>query len=215
MSAESTLCLVVFARAPIPGAAKTRLVPALGTEGAARLQQRMTEHILAATRAAALGPVALWCAPSADHPFFAACRERFGVSLHTQPDGGLGERLRAAHDAAFQHHDGLLVIGTDCPILDAGRLQEAAADLEDSEAVLVPAEDGGYVLLGLRRPCASAFDGIDWGGERVAAQTRERLHAAGVCCRVRQPLWDVDRPEDLARLQRELPHLAAGLRARS
>ena len=211
MYADSRLCLAVFARAPIPGAAKTRLAAHIGADAAARLQQRMTEHVLFTARSAALGAVALWCAPSIRHPFFRACRERFGVSLHTQRGCDLGARLRTAHDASFRRFARLLVIGTDCPILDAQALRAAAADLDRHDAVLVPAEDGGYVLLGLSKPCASAFADIAWGSAEVADQTLERFRAAGVSCRVRSPLWDVDRPQDLGRLARHLPHLLDGL----
>jgi rSAM/selenodomain-associated transferase 1 len=211
MSVEPCLCILVFARAPVPGKAKTRLAAAIGARQAAVLQQRMTQQVLSTACRASNGPVALWCTPSTRHPFFRACREQFGLTLHRQHGGDLGARLIAAHNRAFRRYARVLVIGTDCPILDLHTLRAAAADLDRNDAVLVPAEDGGYVLLGLARPCAEAFVDIDWSGPQVSAQTLERFRAAGVTCRVRNALWDVDRPQDLVRLARLMPHLTAGL----
>jgi glycosyltransferase A (GT-A) superfamily protein (DUF2064 family) len=95
----------------------------------------------------------------------------------------------------------VLLIGTDCPALDVAALRAAAAALEaGDDAVLVPAEDGGYVLVGLARPVAALFDRIAWGSDRVMRESRERLRAAGLRWRELAPSWDVDRPEDLARL---------------
>ena len=205
--ADPATAVLVFARAPNPGEAKTRLIPALGPDGAALLQQRMTERALATACAAAVGPVALWCSPSTGHSFFAACRARFGVSLQTQCGATLGERLQHAHDESLRSQPRLLVMGTDCPILSPGKLRVAAAALGKHDAVVIPAEDGGYVLLGLARPCRAAFEAIDWGSARVLAQTLERLAQAGLSYRLLQPLWDVDRPGDLARLASRLPRM--------
>jgi uncharacterized protein len=211
MSADGDTAVLVFARAPTPGAAKTRLIPALGAIGAALLQERMTERVLATARASHLGPLYLWCTPSTAHSFFHACRDRYAASLLPQIGNDRGERLLAAHDHAFASHRRMLVIGTDCPVLQAEDLGRAVRDLEDSDAVLVPAEDGGYVLLGLRQRFPHAFADISWGGAGVAAETLERFRAAGVHCRVHRPLWDVDRPEDLVRLASQLPSLLEGL----
>jgi rSAM/selenodomain-associated transferase 1 len=197
--------VLVFARAPIPGEAKTRLIPALGPGGAALLQQRMTERALETACAAAVGPVSLWCSPSIEHPFFAACRGRFEVRLQAQCGATLGERLLHAHESTFGSHARLLVMGADCPILTRGDLCAAAAALGDHDAVVIPAEDGGYVALGLARPCPAAFESIDWGSARVLGQTLERLARAGLSYRLSDPLWDVDRPEDLVRLASRLP----------
>jgi hypothetical protein len=123
--------------------------------------------------------------------------------------------LRYAHDAAFGAHRRIVLIGTDCPMLTVEHLIRAASSLDDHDAALVPAEDGGYVLLGLSQPCPRAFAAIDWGSDRVLAQTRARLAQAGLRVRVADPLWDVDRPQDLDRLRQCLPALVAGLGAAS
>jgi rSAM/selenodomain-associated transferase 1 len=211
MSADPDLALLVFARAPIPGAAKSRLIPSLGAEGAALLQQRMTQRALETATAARIGAVSLWCTPTAQHPFFAACGAGYDVRLRTQSGADLGERLLHAHDRTFRSYPRLLVIGTDCPILGTHDLRTAQAELRDSDAVVIPAHDGGYVLLGLARPCPAVFLDIEWGSARVLDQTLARLRECGRSCRVLPELWDVDREEDLVRLAACLPEMVAEL----
>ena len=203
-SAEPDVALpavAVFARAPVPGEAKTRLIPSLGAVGAARLQAALIRGALRTATDAALGPVSLWCAPDCMHPVFTACRDDFGIVLAPQDGPDLGARMLHAFTVLCPQ-PGVLLIGADCPALTAGALRAAAAALgEGDDAVFIPAEDGGYVLIGLARPVAALFDGIAWGSDRVMAQSRERLRAAGVRWRELAPSWDVDRPEDLARLR--------------
>jgi rSAM/selenodomain-associated transferase 1 len=211
MYAESDSALLVFARAPEPGRTKSRLIPALGAEGAALLQRRMTEHTLDTACAARIGCVSLWCTPCVRHPFFVACSARYGVTLHEQAGPGLGERLLGAHDWAFRAYPRLLVIGTDCPILSVQHLRHADAELRRSDAVVIPAEDGGYVLLGLARRCPEVFREIDWGSSAVLDQTLARLRESERSCQVLPPLWDVDRAADLQRLAAWLPGMVEDL----
>jgi rSAM/selenodomain-associated transferase 1 len=193
----------VFAKAPVAGEVKTRLVPLLGPEGVARLHADLVRRALAVARAADIGPVELWCAPDAQDYFLASCAREFGATLHVQRGGDLGERMEAAFRAALGENAALVVIGADCPALTPRALRDAAGALRDHEVVVAPAEDGGYVLLGLARSIPSLFEGIEWGGPRVMAQTRERLSAAGARWTELETLWDIDRPEDYARLERE------------
>lgn len=192
----------MLAKAPIAGLAKTRLVPALSAGCAARLQRRLTLHTLETARQAQVGPVTLWCAPDTGHRFFRAVHRRLGVECLAQPEGDLGERMHAA----FKHHcrqGPLLLIGTDCPALDARHLRAAADALRDGcDAVFNPAADGGYVLVGLRSPQAVLFSGMRWGTADVMAETRSRARDLRV--KELETLWDVDTPEDLSRL-RSLP----------
>ncbi len=192
--------IAVFARAPEAGRAKTRLIPALGAQGAARLQRQLTLRAVRTAREAGLGPVTLWCAPDSQHRLFRALRRSAGVECRAQPAGDLGARMLDA----FRWHCGegpLLLIGTDCPALAADDLRAAARALrEGSDAVFLPAEDGGYVLIGLRRPQPHLFDGIAWGTSSVMDETRARLRAAGATWQEPKTLWDVDRPADLQRL---------------
>jgi len=192
--------VAVFARAPVAGAAKTRLMPVLGAAGAARLQAAFVRRALRTAIDAALGPVSLWCAPDCGNPFFTACREEFDVALAPQQGGDLGARMAHAFDSLCAAHP-VLLIGTDCPALEGDTLRRAAGALAQGEdAVFVPAEDGGYVLIGLARPFAALFHGIAWGSDQVMVQSRERLRAEGLRWRELPPCWDVDRPEDVARL---------------
>lgn len=197
----SRTTVIVFAKAPVPGEAKTRLIPNLGAAGAARLHAALVERALETARAAGLGSVELCCAPDATHPFFATCAERFGATLSTQVAGELGARMSAAFDRVVPNAGPALLIGTDCPALESEHLREAAAALATGcNAVLGPAEDGGYVLVGLARPSLQVFEGIEWGGSNVLRHTRARLATLGWRWHELAELWDVDRPDDLARL---------------
>ncbi len=188
----------IFARAPQPGRVKTRLIPALGAAGAARLHAQLLRRTLATVASAGL-PAELWVTPDGCHPLF---REA-GLPCRLQQGADLGARMQHALSAGLARAARVVLIGCDCPVLDGEYLAAAFAALETHDAVLGPAEDGGYVLIGLRRP-AAVFDGIEWGGERVLAQTRARLAAAGLAWRELDTLWDVDRPADLVRWRQKL-----------
>ncbi len=195
------VAIAVLARAPVPGLAKTRLIPALGAHGAAVLQERFTARSVATACESAIGPVTLWGTPDITHPAFREIVARHGVALARQPEGDLGERMLAAVAAA---RGPALVLGTDCPALRAEHLRACAEALRaESDAVAIPAEDGGYVLIGLRRPRAELFHGMVWGVATVMEETRARARAAGLSLVERAPLWDVDLPEDIERCERE------------
>ena len=200
--------VAILARAPIPGQAKTRLIPTLGAEGAARLQSWLLQRAVAMALVADVGPLTLWCAGDPRHPDFALCRAFGSVAVRHQPEGDLGARMRMALREAASP-DGTLIVGTDCPALTAAHLRQAARALRERDAVVFPAEDGGYVLIGLRAAAAEVFARIDWGTERVMAQTRARLRALGASWDEPATLWDVDRPEDLERLLAMAPEVRA------
>ena len=175
---------MVFARAPVPGRAKTRLIPLLGERGAARLSERMLEKTLRTAKAAGFDPNLLFSS--------------------SQGPGDLGDRMHRAFDRALKKHESAILIGSDCPALRASDLRAAARALKNgASAVLAPAEDGGYALIGLRRNSRRLFAGVAWGGPRVFEQTRVRLARLGWRWKKLRTLWDVDRPEDVARLRRE------------
>jgi rSAM/selenodomain-associated transferase 1 len=201
--AAGSVRLIVFAKAPRPGLAKTRLIPALGPEGAAALAQRMLHHALGAAVASGLGPVELCAAPDASDPLLQQAAEAQGASLAAQGEGDLGARM----DRALMRHLGdagvlgALLIGTDAPALDAVRLREAAQALRDGhDAVFVPALDGGYALVGLRRADPRVFAGMRWSHDRVMHDTRTRLAAAGLRWAELAPVADIDEPPDLVHL---------------
>lgn len=190
--------IAIFAKAPQAGAAKTRLIPALGAAGAARLQRRLTLRALRLVKQFGTTQMTLWCSPDTHHHFFRAVHTCFGLKLCKQSGAHLGARMANAFAA---HNGPLLLIGTDCPAMESGHLVSAARLLhEGNDAVFIPAEDGGYVLVGLQRPQPRLFENIDWGRESVMAQTRERLAELGLRWAEPVTLWDVDRPSDLARL---------------
>lgn len=195
-----TTATIVFAKAPRPGAVKTRLVPALGAAGASLLHERLVDRTLATVAAAGLGPVELCGDPAADS-FLAARAAAHGATLTGQGPGDLGARMQRAFARVLAAAPAALAVGCDCPALAPAHLRAAGAALAAGhDAVLVPAEDGGYVLIGLARVDASLFEHIGWGGPEVLALTRARLAALGWRWLELDPLWDVDRPEDLARL---------------
>ncbi len=195
---KSSIHIAIFTKAPQPGAVKPRLIPTLGPLGAARLQRRLTLHAMEVATRFAPKKVTLWCAPDAQHRFFRALQTHCGIQVRSQAGANLGARM--AH--AFAVHDGpLLLIGSDCPALQVEHLEGAANALRDgNDAVFIPAEDGGYVLVGLRRPQPHLFEDIAWGGARVMAQTRERLLEAKLRWAEPFTLWDVDQAADLERL---------------
>lgn len=194
--------IAILAKAPVPGLAKTRLISSIGAHAAAVLQERMTERAVSTTVEAAIGPVTLWCAPDPGHPSFRELVSRYGIALKRQPESDLGTRMLAAMQGPT------LVIGTDCPALTVEHLRAAAEALRGAEIVLIPAEDGGYVLIGTRAPQPQLFDGIAWGTAAVLQETRARISTLGLKAAELAPLWDIDTEADLARLERLFPEMA-------
>jgi uncharacterized protein len=202
MPAEAPVGIAVFARAPVAGQAKTRLIPLLGADGAAALQRRLIERTLATACAVAGARVTLWVADDPAHPYIGAVAARFGVAVAEQHGADLGARMNHAFEAAGAP---LVLIGTDCPQLTVEDLAAAAAALAGNDVVIQPASDGGYVLIGLTRPQPALFESIDWGGPQVLQQTQARIAALGLRCALRPVLDDLDTPTDFQRA------LAAGL----
>lgn len=196
--------LIVFAKAPVAGRAKTRLIPALGAEGAAALAHRLLEHAVAAAASAGLGAVELCTTPDPGHPAFRQLAARFGLVLTEQGDGDLGDRMNRALNRALAGGARALLIGTDAPALDAAMLRAAAQALDGHDAAFVPALDGGYALVGLSRPAPGLFEGVAWSTPQVMAATRERARAAGLRWAELPPVADIDVADDLVHLH----HLA-------
>lgn len=196
--------IAILAKAPVAGYAKTRLIPALGAHAAARLQRRFTRDAVRVAMEAALGEVVLWCAPNATHRFFRALQRTAGIRCTDQPDGDLGARMlhAATTDSAAESRQAVLIMGTDCPALRPHHLRAAADALAGADAVFIPAEDGGYVVVGLQRPQPGLFAGMTWSTDRVMAETRQRAESLALHIRELPMMWDVDTPADLQRLQR-------------
>jgi rSAM/selenodomain-associated transferase 2/rSAM/selenodomain-associated transferase 1 len=199
--------LIVFTRFPEPGKSKTRLIPALGPEGAADLQRRMCEHTLAWSRPwrdRESGSLQVHFTGSDEGSF----RKWLGpdLSFRAQAGGDLGVRMARAFRRGFREGmEKVVLVGTDCPGLSGNLAERAFALLDESDAALGPAKDGGYYLIGLRRPAEELFREIPWGTGDVLAKTREAAGELGLRVSLLEPLEDVDRPEDLPVWERFSP----------
>ena len=175
------VAVAVLAKAPIPGFAKTRLIPVLGARGAAMLQGRLVERAVETACAAAVGPVSLWAAPDETHPAF---------------------QSMSALAAITRANTCVLVIGSDCPALTPDHLRTAAEVLRHhADVVVFPAEDGGYALIGMRTPEPALFSDVPWSTPGVMDETRRRLRTLGLTWHEPTRLWDVDLPHDLERMR--------------
>ena len=190
--------VVVFAKAPVPGCVKTRLIPALGAEGAAALARDMLERTLAAAQAAGLGPVELCADPTPQDSAWAGVSLPAGLVLSAQGAGDLGQRMARAAERALADTERVLLIGTDCVEMAPGLLRGATRALDSADGFMHATADGGYALLGLRRFERSLFEGITWSTSAVAGQTRARFAALGWKLAEGDRLHDVDLPADLA-----------------
>ncbi|NQD93592.1 DUF2064 domain-containing protein [Pseudomonas sp. CrR25] len=193
-----SISLHMLARLPVPGRVKTRLIPALGEEGACDLQRLLLERALQLP-AEGFSERFLWLDDSPDADL-QALADKLDWTLVEQPAGDLGERMRRIAALGLAESDAVVLIGNDCPALDADYLNGACAALHAQPVVLGPAEDGGYVLLGLRCIDPLLFSAMPWGTDQVLSMTRERLQQLEWSHQLLPMLWDVDRPEDLPRL---------------
>lgn len=191
--------ITILAKAPRAGFAKTRLIPALGADGAASLAHRLLDHALAQAHAAGIGPVELCVTPRSD-AMWRQMRLPAGTQLSDQGEGDLGDRLARVCERVTSTGGPVLLMGTDCPALDAERLSTIASQLATHDAVMVPATDGGYTALALQRFDASLFTNIAWSTASVGATTLSRLRALGWRVAVLPVLSDIDEPSDLGAL---------------
>lgn len=173
--------LLVMSKAPEPGQVKTRLIPLLGAGGAAGLYAGLVHDCLQMSTTADLCPVELWCSPSARHPFFRQCGTHYPVSLYCQPPGDLGQRMSAALQSALQRSAHAILIGADCPTLSAADIGKALDLLAGgNDAVLGPAADGGYYLIGMKAHHGFVFRNMPWSSPAVLQVTEQRLRQHGL-----------------------------------
>lgn len=194
--------MLVFARAPLAGAVKTRLIPALGAQGAMDLHRQLVSRTLQRACAARGAQVQLWIAGDPLDTFVQDCARRFRTPVFEQRGADLGRRMADAFERALSGLDrtaGCVLVGTDCPAQTVQDLEQAAEALRSHDAVLQPAEDGGYVLVGLKRPQAELFAAIDWGSPRVTEQTLQRAASLGLALHLLRTLPDLDSASDLQR----------------
>jgi rSAM/selenodomain-associated transferase 1 len=199
----SDTAVLIFAKVPQPGRVKTRLIPALGEEGATRLYSGLLRREVAWITEETAHALELWVTPYLQDPLLQALASRHRVSISLQQGEDLGARMGHAAQQALGRYQRVVLLGVDCPALTAAHLEQAFDWLEqDSDAVLGPAEDGGYVLLGLKRYHPALFQGHAWGGDDVAMTTRQALRRIGWHWRELPLLWDLDRPDDLKQFYR-------------
>lgn len=189
--------IVIFAKAPLPGLAKTRLIPALGAKGAAHLAKRMLFHAVEQAQAAEATKVELCVTPSLSHPVWQTLALPAELNWSEQGEGDLGMRMARASERITGAGEAVLFMGTDCPGLSASHIRLAIASLTKHDACLIPVSDGGYALLGLRRHLPALFEAIPWSTAEVAALTRQRILEKGWSLQEFDILHDIDEPEDL------------------
>jgi len=192
--------ILLFAKAPVEGKVNTRLIADIGVQAATKLQHDLIHHRLSMLTKANLCDVRLLCAPDSQHECFLKCEQQYPISLFEQSGIDLGERMYNAIQDALRQYKFCIVIGTDAPALDEVIIQQAIDTLRQGmDVVFVPAEDGGYVLVGTQQAFDFLFQDISWGSAKVMPQSRDRLDANFVLYKELATCWDVDRVEDYQR----------------
>ena len=199
--------LIVFAKAPVPGTVKTRLQPTISSQDAAKLQTFFIQQTLTSLADLETTDVELRCFPDENHPVFQQCAQRYDVVLKQQQGDDLGERMANALQEALADYQQVVIIGTDCPEMISDHIKTAFLQLRQGmDTVIGPAQDGGYVLLGLRRFSSELFVNINWGSDKVLFETREKLRILDWKWYELQSLQDIDTPDDL----RHFPSVISG-----
>ncbi|MBV1873015.1 MAG: TIGR04282 family arsenosugar biosynthesis glycosyltransferase [Gammaproteobacteria bacterium] len=197
--------IVIFAKAPLPGLAKTRLSPALGHEGSANLAGILLRHTLQETLASSVGDVELCVSP----PISNKAWQHINLPCDTltfsqQGEGDLGTRMARTTARVIKGGSSVILIGTDCPALDSDTLTQAAKALSKNDAVILPTFDGGYALLGLNAYHPSLFEGIAWSTDTVCTSTLARMETLKWNVATLPTLYDIDEPNDLQHLPRSI-----------
>lgn len=201
--AHRDVMLIQFAKWPEVGRVKTRLIPALGEDGAMKAHMQLTTTVLTHLAATELSMQFWWdrvlpAVPEAASHLVAALGQR-AIVQKTQQGEDLGARMLDAIKGNLHRYRKVIIVGSDCPSVEPEYVFEASKALDHSDVVIGPSNDGGYVLLGARRVTAGMLAGIAWGSPQVMAQTCERLQAEGLSVSFLEPRWDVDEIEDWER----------------
>lgn len=200
--------VVIMAKAPRPGFAKTRLMPALGADGAASLARRLLEYALAQAHMARLGTIELCVTPASDALWLSIALPS-DTQVTDQGEGDLGERMSRASARALHCSPAVLLMGTDCPALDAACLLHMQHALQTHDAVILPTRDGGYAALAFKQFSDALFTHVAWSTDTVAATTLDRMADLGWSVAVLPVVSDIDEPHDLAWVPQdwlETPH---------
>ena len=189
----------MFAKSPVPGYVKTRLSPPLTPDEAATLHGSLVLDTLERTKPSVGIDRIVACAPSKQHPFFQALAARHSVQLWEQvADDDLGKRLSQAFDSAFEkNYLKTMIIGSDLPTIDQGIIQQAVEALSSYDIVVGPSQDGGYYLIGLKRPTPDLFSEIPWSTDQVTSLTKQKAVGLGLTLKLLPLQRDLDTSNDL------------------
>ncbi len=194
--------IIVFAKSPEAGKVKTRLASSIGDLEALRFHEQMLEHTLKMACQYKLAPVELHVSGRIDHPLIQSLASEYGIIVRSQQGKDLGEKMHHALQQSLESSRYCILIGTDCPAMNVDYLANALTALvRGQDAVLGPAEDGGYVLIGARQLSRDWFSDIVWGSRHVLEQSRKKIKEYGAQLEELQTLWDVDQIEDFERWQ--------------
>jgi len=191
--------VIVFSKAPCPGRVKTRLIPELGAQQACQIHQQLLEYVIENISSIKEADVYLHCSPDTSHNFFQYLKAQYRIVLDVQREGDLGQRMDSAIKKGLEEYKKIVLIGSDCPLINVAYIKQAFDELNRSDVVLGPAEDGGYVLVGMTKPRSDIFTDIDWGSERVLQQSIDQIKPDIPA--LLDTLWDVDRAEDVERFR--------------
>jgi len=190
--------LLIFAKSPVPGQVKTRLIPGIGRRRAATVYQDLLTRTLNTARRADFSAIQVWVDGNIGHRYFARLKNRHNVKLYDQRGSDLGQRMFNTLYNALRRYPYAVLIGSDCPSLSSSDLQLAIEYLENkADVVLGPADDGGYYLIGLRTNIPSLFSDIEWGKETVLAETCSRIKTLNLNLELLSKRTDLDRTSDL------------------
>jgi len=188
--------IIVFAREPVQGKVKTRLIPFLGEKGALQLYEQLLDHALESAIQSTLCSVEICISPESNKNYFL----QYNLNITIQQGDNLGDRMFHAMQSALEQHSGVILMGSDCPFLSQTELHKSILALNSHDMVFTPAYDGGYVLVGAKKINPIAFENIQWGSEHVMQQTREVLSANGISWKEMTTLNDIDTGADLKHL---------------
>ncbi|MCW8922712.1 MAG: TIGR04282 family arsenosugar biosynthesis glycosyltransferase [Gammaproteobacteria bacterium] len=186
----------VFAKAPVAGEVNTRLIPDIGEAAATELQKELIVKRLENLNNNNLCSTQLWCAPDTSHAFFQDCKQQYDIELYQQQGTDLGERMSSAIEQGLENFKRVVLIGTDAPSLTVDHIEQAIKQLDGHDVVIGPAEDGGYVLVGMSRCCGKVFRSVPWGSDVVLEVTRDKIKEYNLISFELEPCWDIDRVED-------------------
>jgi len=198
---HSDTIIIIFAREPVAGQVKTRLIPALGAEGSCHLYQQLLDHTLNTSIQSALADIQLCITPESNTAYFTQLPQAKHFQLSMQTGDDLGKRMFNAMASALNNYKKVILIGTDCPFLSTDDLQQAITVLDNVDMVFSPAYDGGYVLVGAKKIKTEVFSAIDWGTDQVMQQSRNCLKNTDLSWYELAKQHDIDVPEDLQTLE--------------